>query len=221
MSRISRANGLTRQEIMTSIKHHGSMTAEELGRELNISQVAVRQHLSSLEAENLVEVGVERRGQGRPSHRYRLTTKGDETFPRRYDTLAETLLDELRAWQGNDAIIALLERRRNRAADRLRFQLKEQPLVIQVRELVRIHNEDGYMAKLIDDDSGVLRLVKQNCAVCAVARRHPETCCAGDIAMYRQLLGNVEIVQETNILAGDHNCSFRIRSCNAESASNE
>src|SRR5258708_26012145 len=99
-----RANGITRQEILTSIKRNGAMTAEELSRELGISQVAVRQHLTSLEAENLIAITIERRGLGRPSHRYVLTLSGDESFPRQYDTVLNELLDELRAWQGQAVV---------------------------------------------------------------------------------------------------------------------
>src|SRR5690242_18077679 len=110
-----RANGITRQEILTSIKRHGAMTAEELARELGISQVAVRQHLASLEAEAIISVSIDRRGLGRPSHRYTLTARGDEHFPRHYDMLANALLDELRVWQGEETVRELIARQRERA----------------------------------------------------------------------------------------------------------
>src|SRR5438876_968476 len=99
-----RANGITRQEILTALKLDGCRTAEELAHALGISQVAVRQHLTSLEAEQSVVVEIERKGLGRPAHRYRLTPQGDEMFPRKYDALANSMLDELRAWQGDEAV---------------------------------------------------------------------------------------------------------------------
>src|SRR5690349_12623551 len=111
---MSRANGITRQEILTCLKIHGSMTAEELAQELGISQVAVRQHLTSLEAEDPIDIQIERKGLGRPAHRYFLTARGDETFPRHYDSLANGLLDELRAWQGETAVTELVQRKRAR-----------------------------------------------------------------------------------------------------------
>jgi DeoR family transcriptional regulator, suf operon transcriptional repressor len=211
---MARANGLTRQEILHAIKRQGAMTADELGKVLHISQVAVRQHLASLEAENIVYVTIERRGLGRPSHRYQLTNAGDETFPRRYDSLAQTLLDDLRSWQGDEAVMTLLGRRREQVVDQLKSWFHKKSFSAKVHELARIENEQGFMAEVIDDGPHVMRLVKHNCAVCAVARHHPEVCCAGDLAVYKQVLGDVDIVHETSILDGDHACSFRIRNCN-------
>jgi predicted ArsR family transcriptional regulator len=216
MSRMARANGLTRQEILLTIKQQGAMTAEELGKALGISQVAVRQHLTSLEAESIVDVTIERRGLGRPSHRYRLTAAGDETFPRRYAALAQTLIEELRSWQGEEAVLLLLARRRQHMVEQLQARLQAKTLAARVQELARINNENGFMAEMIDDGSGVLRLVKHNCAVCAVARCHPEVCCVGEMDVYKELLGNIDIVHETSILNGDHSCSFRIRNCDEE-----
>jgi predicted ArsR family transcriptional regulator len=213
MSRISRANGLTRHEILSSIKSHGAMTAEELGRELNISQVAVRQHLASLEAENIVLVSAERRGLGRPSHRYRLTPVGDESFPRRYDALADMLLEELHVMQGEAVVTELLQRIHTRTVDLLQTRLKDRPLSVRLQELARYQSEIGFMAEVIAEPPTCFRLVKHNCAVCAVARNHPEACCAGELPLLKQLLGDVEIVREGSILDGDYACTFHIRDC--------
>lgn len=209
-----RANGITRQEILTSIKRNGAMTAEELARELGISQVAVRQHLSALEAEAIIAVMMERRGLGRPAHRYMLTTQGDEMFPRQYATLTNTLLDDLRAWQGEEMLHQLFTRRRERMQTQLQPAMEDKPLSARMQMLARILNEQGFMARVIEENDGDFRLIKNNCAFYSVACKHPSVCCAGDLEFYEALLGNnVEIHSEKEILNGDHACIFRIRSC--------
>lgn len=205
-----RANGITRQEILFSLKRNGTMTAEELHRELGISQVAVRQHLTSLEAEGMIEVRVERRGLGRPSHRYTLTRNGDETFPRHYDALANSLLEELRAWQGEEAVSQLTALRRERLKNALPPRLKDRALGARLQELARLLDEGGYMAETCQVGADVFVLRKHNCAVCAVARQHPEVCCQGETAFMEEFLGDVMVTREKSIPEGDSFCEFRI-----------
>jgi iron-sulfur cluster biosynthesis transcriptional regulator SufR len=205
-----RANGITRQEILTSIKRHSAMTADELARELGISPVAVRQHLSALEAEGIITVSAERRGLGRPSHRYTLTLQGDEMFPRRYDALTNALLDELRAWQGEEAVEMLFERQRQRSEQALQPRLKDRPLAAQVKELAHIQTENGYMAELSEEE-GAFRLTEHNCPYRAIVRQHFEPCCAAELALFRDLLPDAEIRREHYLPDGSHNCVFHIR----------
>lgn len=212
-----RPNGITRQEILTTIKRNHSMTAEELHKALNISQVAVRQHLSSLEAEGIITVSIERRGLGRPSHRYTLTPEGDEMFPRHYDTLANALLDELRAAQGEEAVRALLAARRDRRQTAMQARLTGKPLSEQIQELARMQTENGYMAEVLSEEAGSCRLIQRNCAVYTVAQNHPDICCGSDLTLFCQLLDGVEISRDQFRLAGDSVCSFRFKAANKDS----
>jgi predicted ArsR family transcriptional regulator len=205
-----RANGLTRQEILHCIKVNGTMTAEELSRELGISQVAVRQHLTSLEAESMIAVTVERRGLGRPSHRYVLTPDGDESFPRTYDTALNELLDELRAWQGEAMVEELLRRRRERALLAMQSRLQDRSLLNRLNELARAETANGFMVEVCSDGPDGYALIKRNCAVCAVARNYPGICCQNESALYAQLLGNIEVERVTAIVDGATTCTFRV-----------
>lgn len=206
-----RGNGITRHEILSCIKINGAMTADELSQQLGISQVAVRQHLSALEAEGIISVSVERRGLGRPSHRYTLTALGDETFPRRYDAFAHDILEELRMWQGDDAVLDLLDRRRNRLRNLMAPRLQDKPLGARLNEIARAETEQGFMTETCAEEAGTFLLVRRNCAVCAVARVVPEICCKKDAGLLSDLLGDVEVSLAGTIQDGDHACTFRIR----------
>jgi iron-sulfur cluster biosynthesis transcriptional regulator SufR len=207
---LHKASGFTRNEILLSIKLNGSMTADELGKELGISPVAVRQHLSSLEAEGYVSTNVERRGLGRPVHRYSITLRGDETFPRRYDSLANSLLDELGAAQGEDGITCLFAARRQKMASSYGSRLDGKPLGERVAELAKIQTELGFMAEARPEDGGYL-LSEHNCAICSVARNHP-IACQEELTLFQDLLGEgVAVVRDRFMLDGDHVCSYRIK----------
>jgi predicted ArsR family transcriptional regulator len=206
---IHKANGYTRQEILTAIKVHGSMTADALGKELGISPVAVRQHLAALDSEGMVATSIERRAIGRPVHRYAITTRGDETFVRQYDALANSLLDELRHAQGEEAVEELFARRRARLASNHQLRMEGKSVEERVHELARIQAEDGYMASAEATEGGYL-IVEHNCAVCQVARRH-RAVCNQELALFRQLLGpRAKVERITHIAAGDHACTYRI-----------
>jgi predicted ArsR family transcriptional regulator len=186
------------------------MTAEELSRDLGISQVAVRQHLTSLEAENMIAVTVERRGLGRPSHRYLLTSEGDESFPRTYDTVLNELLDTLRAWQGQAAVDELLLRRRERALSGLQSRIQDRTLPARLNELARYETANGFMAEVCPDGEESYQFIKRNCAVCAVARNHPGICCQRESALYEEIVGDVQIERVSSIVEGATTCTFRI-----------
>ncbi len=205
-----RPNGITRQEILTSIKYQGAMTAEELARELGISQVAVRQHLAALEAEDIITVSVERRGLGRPSHRYTLTVRGDEMFPRHYDTLTNALLDELRLWQGEEAVSLLFERKCERLESTLQPRMRNKSLPDRVHELTHIQKENGFMPEIAAEEDGTFRLIEHNCPFRAVASSHPDTCCNSELALFRSLLPEAEIIREKYLPDGSHYCRFHI-----------
>lgn len=187
------------------------MTADELARQVGISQVAVRQHLASLEAENVITVRVERHGPGRPSHRYMLTPHGDEMFPRHYDTLTNDLLETLLAWLGEETVRQLFARQRERSEQILLPRMQGKSLEARVNELTHIQTENDYMAEIISDDSGSFRLVEYNCPYRAIAHKHPDTCCVAELELFRRLLPDAEVLREHYLPDGAHHCQFLIR----------
>ena len=188
------------------------MTADDLSRELQVSPVAARQHLASLEAENIIAISVERHGLGRPSHRYKLTDYGDEMFTRRYEALSATLVEELRVWQGEEAVDSLFERRADRQLHTLLGRMQDKSLAERVQEAARFQTEQGFMAEAQPcEEPDEFLLVQHNCAVCAIARDYARFTCKYEQDMLEQALGCAEVVRETYILDGDHTCSYRIR----------
>jgi predicted ArsR family transcriptional regulator len=72
-----------------------STKSQILASSLNLARMTVRQHLATLERDDLVTAHEVRRATGRPHFLYTLTDKGEETFPKRYDHLADMIIDEV------------------------------------------------------------------------------------------------------------------------------
>ncbi len=80
----------TRNRIARSVLDHGPSTAADLAKRLGLTQAAVRRHLDSLVAENVVEPREQRvygtRTRGRPAKVFALTDCGRDAFDQSYDT---------------------------------------------------------------------------------------------------------------------------------------
>src|SRR5579862_4071643 len=70
-------------------------TARDLAKTLGIQESAARGHLERLEGRGLVVPTFRREGVGRPRKRYLLTPEGHELFPRKYELLLDSVMEEL------------------------------------------------------------------------------------------------------------------------------
>jgi DeoR family transcriptional regulator, suf operon transcriptional repressor len=85
----------TRRAVLTALKRHGAMPAQELASELGITVPAVRQQLTRLASDGLVTHRSERDRRGRPSCLYELAPAAETMFPKRYGDLTTELLGHL------------------------------------------------------------------------------------------------------------------------------
>src|SRR5690554_4069391 len=94
----------TRREILNTLKKRGELTASELAEHLGMTSVAVRHQLTHLQAADLVEQRVTRRPVGRPVAVYVLSPLADELFPKRYEALATSILNQIAELDGEEKI---------------------------------------------------------------------------------------------------------------------
>jgi predicted ArsR family transcriptional regulator len=85
----------TKQQILIVLKRAGSCTVEEAAGVLAVASMTARQHLVGLERDGLVQAEKVKGLTGRPHFLYKLTPKGEDLFPRRYDVLAKLMLEEV------------------------------------------------------------------------------------------------------------------------------
>src|SRR5690606_23332614 len=128
------------------IRRHGEATVRDLGQQLGLTPTGIRQHLTVLERDGLVEVRETRGRIGRPALVYSLTPAGDALFPHRYDDLANRLLDEIRSLAGSKGLQAVLMRIAQHSAEEYAGRLQGRPLMARVDETAAIMNERGCIA---------------------------------------------------------------------------
>ena len=85
----------TRQRILNHLKLEPGASIEVLAGSLDLAPMTIRQHLSKLAAEGLVEVATERRRIGRPAYVFCLTPASAGRFPKSYAALVELMFEEM------------------------------------------------------------------------------------------------------------------------------
>jgi DeoR family suf operon transcriptional repressor len=198
----------TRQQILDYLRRQGRATVKDLDAHLGLTSTGVRQHLTVLEREGLVEAQEERGHVGRPALVYRLTIKGDGTYPKKYDQLANVLLEEVRDLAGAQALQTLLRRVAGRFAEPYQTRLDGKPLASRVDEAARIIRERGSEADCVQDgDDWLIR--QYTCPFPQVAGQN-SCVCSLDVEFVRQLTG-ADARLTTSLLRGDSACTYRIR----------
>jgi DeoR family suf operon transcriptional repressor len=194
--------------VLEVLKEHGPTTVEAVAAALGITVSGARQQLSALVEEGLArseEVAAASPRRGRPRPRYALTERAEPLFPKAYGDLANELLAYLHPG-GEDE---LFDRRRDARIERARARLGHGDLASRVAELARILDEDGYLATWEPIEGG-FRIAERNCAILAVAQRHPSAC-RSEIEFIRAVLPDATVERVSHIVSGAHQCAYEVR----------
>lgn len=211
----------TRRKLLLLLRKQPGLTVTELATKMELTGMGVRRHLESLAADGLVESSeTTRRGLGRPASGWRLSAAGLELFPRRYDSLALDVLEDISDHAGADAVDAVFERRTEKLVAEYDDELAgTEGLEERVQGLAKIRDEAGYLACSAPDENGDFVLTENNCAVHRVAARYPAVC-AMELALLRRVMGpDVEVTRIAHTMAGDAICAYRMKPREDHSAS--
>jgi predicted ArsR family transcriptional regulator len=137
--------GSTRRQLLHQLKSRGPQTAAELSEQLEITAVAVRQHLQGLEKQGMVSWTEERRPVGRPVRRWELNGEAEALFPDHHRDLAAGLLLEVEESFGNEGLERLLEARTRRQIQRYQQRMPDPqaPLEQRIAPLAAIPSAEG------------------------------------------------------------------------------
>lgn len=204
--------GLRQQQLLTLLlQQKEGLTVEALSRALGITDNAVRQHLTALERDGVVEKGETQSTGGRPEHLYELTTAGQELFPRHYSWFAELLVGSLREEQGTEALRERLEsmgRAVGRQVATKLFGIEDKSE--RIRMLSGIMRELGYQpASIGPTDENLPGIEASNCVFHSLAQRYPEVCFF-DLAMMSEVVGS-DVVHDECMVRGGNVCRFKFR----------
>lgn len=186
----------TKSQILALLKRSAGSTVEQLASALQLARMTVRQHLATLERDNLVMAREVRRPTGRPHFVYSLTDKGEETFPKRYDRLADMIIDEVALLDSSEIEglssaekKALLFRKlAGRIASQYAQRLEGKSLEERVAAVVDILQAESGFAEWRKLGEG-FEILGYNCAYRRVAESQDEVC-VWHLELLSQLLGS-------------------------------
>ena len=185
----------TKSQILGLLKRRGGSTVEELASSLGLARMTVRQHLATLERDDLVTAREVRRATGRPHFLYTLTDKGEETFPKSYDRLADMIIDEVALLDGSEIEglspiekkSLLFRKLAHRLAQQYAPRVEGRPLEERVQTVTEILQSESGFAEWRKVDSG-FEILDYNCAYRKVAEN--QDLCAWHLELLTQLLGD-------------------------------
>jgi predicted ArsR family transcriptional regulator len=201
--------GDTQQRLLRQLLQAGSggCAVEALCERLRVSHNAVRQHLTALIGQGVVERAASMPTGGRPQARFALTAQGRELFPRNYGAIAGALLSQLHARLGEAEVGTLLHElgatvaatqpalEPGAGADGMARALAQRLDALGYEAVPARHGDEWQVEAF-------------NCVFHALARQHPQVC-KFDLAFMEAASGR-RIHHMECIVRGGQVCRFRI-----------
>lgn len=199
--------GDTRQRLLRQLLlSRDGAGVEDLCDRLRITHNAVRQHLTTLIVNGLVERVQPRATGGRPQACCALTAAGRDLFPRNYGAIAAALISQLLARVGEAEVSAMLQELGTTVAA-TQAPLQADGSEALARALAQRLDALGYEAVPArhGDDWQVEAF---NCVFHGLARQHPQVC-KFDIAYMEATTGR-RIHHMECMIRGGQVCRFRL-----------
>lgn len=163
--------------------------------DLSIASMTARQHLVDLERDGLILATKAKRSTGRPHHVYFLTPKGEQMFPRRYDLVAQILLEEIGSLDPDDISALSPDQKQSlmilRTADRLaaryEFPVEGRSLQERVEAVTDILHLIGGFAEWHNTSAG-LEIRDHNCVFASLVPHKQDGECEWHVRLLTQLL---------------------------------
>lgn len=205
----------TRETILTELKRRGNARADELAETLDLTPMAVRQHLYQLQDEGAVVccASAPASGRGRPAKHWELTEKADVYFPDTHRELSLDLIESIREVMGDDALAQLVSHRTKRQEKRFQALLANcsGDLRCKLDIIARERTREGYMAEVQETEGGDLLLLENHCPICEAAKACSGLC-RKELELFQELVGDDGTVErEEHMLKGARRCAYRVR----------
>lgn len=218
-STVRESDSTTRERVMQLVVEEGPISAAQLGRELNLTAAAVRRHLDAMTERGLVEVKTvsgRRKGAGRPSRRYVISTRGQQELGDDYLNLVRTALSVLDKEDESHAAQDLARAYFAQFEERYRAELESvEDLDQRTERLSELFNADGFagFTRLVGRDNPLLamqstQLCQGHCPVLEIAAAHPAFC-EEETSMIARLL-DVDVRRLSTQAAGAHVCTTHV-----------
>ncbi|MBU8906567.1 helix-turn-helix transcriptional regulator [Desertibacillus haloalkaliphilus] len=208
---MTRETPTTKDQILNLLKKHKQLTVADLARQLDITEMAVRRHLNTLQKDSIVSTSLVRQAMGRPTNVYYLTAEGQELFPRNYANVTIDFLKDIEQLGGNDMIDELFARRKERMKAQYEDLIKDSTFEHRLDALAKVQNDHGYMVEWEKEGDGTYVFKEYNCPISQIAKEYP-VACACEQELFQEILGTEEIECEACMAIDDvPHCFYKIK----------
>ena len=197
------------RKVINLLRQRESMSASQLAEELGVTDTAARQRLNRLLEQGLLERETVRYGRGRPSHQYRLSTKGAETGGDNFFDLAVTLWKEIRSITDPEIQRGLLGRIANSLGNRYAGKVVGNTTKQRMESLGRFLAEKDIPCSVEEGDAALPVLSVHACPYPNLAETDRAVC-----AMEKQLFSGLvqtDLRLTSCRLDGTGGCTFETR----------
>ena len=195
----------TRGQVIGLLRR-GVGTVEELSTKLELTDNAVRAHLSTLERDGLVERRGTQPGLRKPHLNYVLTSEAEQLFPKAYSTLFNQLLTTLKRRVGEEELRSIL----NEVARSLAVgNTPEEHETVESRaeRAITTFEAMGGAPALESKGDGLAIVSVTSCPFDASVTKHPEVCRLAE-AFLSEVTGLK--IREACQKGANPKCSFQI-----------
>lgn len=199
----------TKDKILELIKKEVKLTVTELTVFLNITDMAVRKHLTAMEKDGLITSREAKQPMGRPIQLYSLSEKGELLFPKNYEGLSVEFLKDIEDLHGEASIHQLFRKREKRLTEEYAGKISGTSSDKKMEEMLAIQNDKGYMAEVTQLTENTFELTEYNCPIMAIANEY-KVACQCETSMFKEVLQTENVKRTTCKTNGDDHCRFMI-----------
>lgn len=196
----------TRGQVVKLLRR-GTKSVNDLAESLEVTDNAVRAHLTTLQRDGLVREDGKRPGVRKPETLYALTPEAEQLFPKAYHMLLNQLLSVL----DQRLPRAELEEMLREVGRQLGQPSRSPDLQSRAEDAVAVLQDLGGLAELSENGNG-LRIQGYSCPLAESVSEHPEVCCLAE-ALLSEIVGVP--VREICDRHGTPRCAFYIETSSA------
>lgn len=141
----------SKRSLLLLMKRRGDVSLDDAVEATGLARTTLREHLTALERDGLVERRTRRQGRGRPSLRYRLAAAGDRLFPARDGVLLREMIAFLDREDQTDLVERFFsqywEHRTREVQNRL-AAVEPGDVSTRLEVLRRVLQEQGFMPEI-------------------------------------------------------------------------
>lgn len=202
------AKSISSDKILYILKTRGPQTAQSLAAMMDMTSMGARQHLQSLESQELASTFDKVEKRGRPSRYWQLTAKANSRFPDRHNDLTLNMIDAVKKVFGEEGLDKLIVERETKGLKNYQAAVEGcETLMDKAQALAAIRTDEGYMATIEEDEEGIW-LFENHCPICEAATVC-QNFCRSELSIFSQVLGDdVAVERKEHIINGARRCSY-------------